>query len=152
MKLLRENHTPCLIHQVRYNLLERQAEDGLFPVLSENGVGCICFSPLAQGALTDKYLRGIPAGSRAAREGSTVAARYLDAETLGKIKKLNDIARAGGMTLAQMALAWILRRPEVTSVLVGASSTAQLDSSLAALKLPPLGEDVRKEIRAALGQ
>ena len=106
----------------------------------------------AQGALTDKYLRGIPAGSRAAREGSTVAARYLDAETLGKIKKLNDIARAGGMTLAQMALAWILRRPEVTSVLVGASSTAQLDSSLAALKLPPLGEDVRKEIRAALGQ
>lgn len=109
VKLLRENHTPCLIHQVRYNLLERQAEDGLFPVLSENGVGCICFSPLAQGALTDKYLRGIPAGSRAAREGSTVAARYLDAETLGKIKKLNDIARAGGMTLAQMALAWILR-------------------------------------------
>ena len=94
VKLLRENHTPCLIHQVRYNLLERQAEDGLFPVLSENGVGCICFSPLAQGALTDKYLRGIPAGSRAAREGSTVAARYLDAETLGKIKKLNDIARA----------------------------------------------------------
>lgn len=152
VKLLRENHTPCLIHQVRYNLLERQAEDGLFPVLSENGVGCICFSPLAQGALTDKYLRGIPAGSRAAREGSTVAARYLDAETLGKIKKLNDIARAGGMTLAQMALAWILRRPEVTSVLVGVSSTAQLDSSLAALKLPPLGEDVRKEIRAALGQ
>ena len=128
VKLLRENHTPCLIHQVRYNLLERQAEDGLFPV------------------------RGIPAGARAAREGSTVAARYLDAETLGKIKKLNDIARAGGMTLAQMALAWILRRPEVTSVLVGASSTAQLDSSLAALKLPPLGEDVRKEIRAALGQ
>ena len=63
VKLLRENHTPCLIHQVRYNLLERQAEDGLFPVLSENGVGCICFSPLAQGALTDKYLRGIPAGS-----------------------------------------------------------------------------------------
>ena len=81
-----------------------------------------------------------------------VSSRYLDAETLGKIKKLNDIARAGGMTLAQMALAWILRRPEVTSVLVGASSTAQLDSSLAALKLPPLGEDVRKEIRAALGQ
>ena len=73
VKLLRENHTPCLIHQVRYNLLERQAEDGLFPVLSENGVGCICFSPLAQGALTDKYLRGIPAGSRAAREGSTVS-------------------------------------------------------------------------------
>ena len=152
VKALRENHTPCLIHQVRYNLLERQAEDGLFSVLSENGVGCICFSPLAQGALTDKYLRGIPAGSRAAREGSTLAARYLDAETLEKIKKLNDIARAGGMTLAQLALAWILRRPEVTSVLVGTSSTAQLDSSLAALKIPPLGEDVLKEIGAVSGK
>ena len=135
---------------MRYNLLERQAEDGLFHVLSENGVGCICFSPLAQGALTDKYLRGIPAGSRAAREGSTVAARYLDAETLGKIKKLNDIARAGGMTLAQMALAWVLRRKEVTSVLIGASSTAQLEDNAKALDSPAFSCEELADIEGIL--
>ena len=151
VKILKENGTPCLIHQPRYNMLERSAEEGLFAALSENGVGCICFSPLAQGALTDKYLRGIPSGSRASREGTTVASRYLSEEKLEKIKKLNEIARDRGQTLAQMALTWILRRPEVTTVLTGASSTAQLDSNLAALKAPLLSADELAVIDRVLG-
>ena len=150
VKLLRENGTPCLIHQPRYNMLERWAEDGLFSALEENGVGCICFSPLAQGALTDKYLRGIPSGSRAAREGTSVAERYLSEETLVKVRKLNEIARDRGQTLAQMALTWILRRPEVTTVLMGASSTVQLESNLAALKAPILSEEETEMIEKVL--
>lgn len=141
IKLLKENGTPCLIHQPRYNLLERWVEDGLLSALDENGVGCICFSPLAQGALTDKYLKGIPAGSRASRAGTTVADRYLSDETLQKVRKLNEMAVERGQTLAQMAIAWILRRPEVTSVLVGASSVGQLDNSLAALNAPEFSAD-----------
>lgn len=141
VEILRENGTPCLIHQPRYNMLERWVEDGLLSALAENGVGCICFSPLAQGALTDKYLRGIPSGSRASRSGTTVADRYLSEEKLAKIRKLNEIAIGRGQTLAQMALTWSLRRPEVTTVLIGASSTAQLDSNLAALKAPGLSKE-----------
>lgn len=151
VKLLKENGTPCLIHQPRYNMLERWVEDGLLSALSENGVGCICFSPLAQGALTDKYLRGIPAGSRASRAGTSVADRYLSEEKLETIKKLNDIAINRGQTLAQMALTWILRRPEVTTVLVGASSTAQLDSNLGALKAPELTAEELAAIDKVLG-
>lgn len=151
VKLLRENGTPCLIHQPRYNMLERWVEDGLLSALAENGVGCICFSPLAQGALTDKYLRGIPAGSRASRAGTTVADRYLSEENIGKIRRLNEIAAKRGQTLAQMALTWILRRPEVTTVLIGASSTAQLDSNLAALKAPGLSDKELAEIDKVLG-
>lgn len=151
VKLLKENGTPCLIHQPRYNMLERWVEDGLLSALSENGVGCICFSPLAQGALTDKYLRGIPAGSRASRAGTSVADRYLSEEKLETIKKLNEIAINRGQTLAQMALTWILRRPEVTTVLVGASSTAQLDSNLGALKAPELTAEELAAIDKVLG-
>lgn len=146
IKILKENGTPCLIHQPRYNLLERWVEDGLLSALDENGVGCICFSPLAQGALTDKYLRGIPAGSRASRAGTTVADRYLSEKTLQKVRKLNEMAMERGQTLAQMSIAWILRRPEVTSVLVGASSVGQLDNSLAALNAPAFSEDELKRI------
>lgn len=151
VRILKENKTPCLIHQPRYNMLERWAEDGLFTALSENGVGCICFSPLAQGALTDKYLRGIPSGSRASKTGNSVVERYLSEEKIGKIKKLNEIARDRGQTLAQMALLWILRRPEVTAVLTGASSTAQLDSNLGALKAPALSSEELAAIDEALG-
>ena len=146
VKLLRENHTPCLIHQPRYNMLERWVEDGLLSALDENGVGCICFSPLAQGALTDKYLKGIPADSRASRAGTTVAQRYLSDEQLEKIKQLNQFAAERGQTLAQMAISWILRRPEVTTVLVGASRVSQLDNSLAALKNTAFSEDELKRI------
>jgi len=146
VKILKENGTPCLIHQPRYNMLERWVEDGLLSALDENGVGCICFSPLAQGALTDKYLKGIPAGSRASREGTTVAQRYLSDEQLEKIKQLNQLAEERGQTLAQMAIAWILRRPEVTTVLVGASRVSQLDNSLAALGCTGFSEDELKKI------
>ena len=146
VKILKENGTPCLIHQPRYNMLERWVEDGLLSALDENGVGCICFSPLAQGALTDKYLKGIPAGSRASREGTTVAQRYLSDEQLEKIKQLNQLAEERGQTLAQMAIAWILLRPEVTTVLVGASRVSQLDDSLAALECTGFSEDELKKI------
>ena len=146
VKILKENGTPCLIHQPRYNMLERWVEDGLLSALDENGVGCICFSPLAQGALTDKYLKGIPAGSRASREGTTVAQRYLSDKQLKKIKQLNQLAEERGQTLAQMAIAWILRRPEVTTVLVGASRVSQLDNSLAALGCTGFSEDDLKRI------
>ena len=146
VRILKENGTPCLIHQPRYNMLERWVEDGLLSALDENGVGCICFSPLAQGALTDKYLKGIPAGSRASREGTTVAQRYLSNEQLEKIKQLNQLAEERGQTLAQMAIAWILRRPEVTTVLVDASRVSQLDNSLAALECTGFSENELKKI------
>lgn len=132
--MLRANGTPCLIHQPRYNMFERWVEDGLLRVLDEAGCGCIAYSPLAQGSLTDKYLKGIPEGSRASRQGTTVGERYLSEKRLEKIRSLNQIAKDRGQTLAQMALAWVLRRPEVTSVLIGASSVAQLDDNVAALK------------------
>lgn len=150
VKILKENGTPCLIHQPRYNMLERWVEDGLLTALEENGVGCICFSPLAQGALTDKYLKGIPSGSRASREGNTVAGRYLSEETLEIVRRLNELAKLRGQTLAQMALSWILRRPEVTTVLVGASSIAQLDNSLDALKSQEFTEEELKKIDGIL--
>ena len=134
--ILKANKTPCLLHQPRYNMFERWVEDGLLTLLEDEGVGCICFSPLAQGALTGRYLNGIPAGSRASREGSTVGGRYLTEEKLARIRALNEIAAARGQSLAQMALAWVLRRREVTSVLVGASSTAQLKDNVKALDGP----------------
>ena len=134
IRLLKENKTPCLLHQPRYNMFERGVEDGLLELLDREGVGCICYSPLAQGALTDKYLKGIPAGSRASRTGTSVEERYLNEGNIEKVRKLNEMAQKRGQSLAQMALAWVLRRPEVTSVLVGASRPEQLENSAQALK------------------
>lgn len=131
--LLKEMGVPCLIDQPRYNMFERGAEEGLFTTLLENGVGCICYSPLAQGALTDKYLKGIPQESRAARQGTTVGGRYLSEEKLGQIRQLNELALERGQTLARMALSWVLREEAVTSVLIGASSVRQLEDSTACL-------------------
>lgn len=149
--MLRASGTPCLIHQPRYNMFERWVENGLLQVLEEKGCGCIAYSPLAQGSLTDKYLKGIPEGSRASREGTTVGGRYLSAERLEKIRALNQIAGRRGQTLAQMALVWTLRRPEVTSVLIGASSVAQLDDNVAALNACGFSEEELAEIREILG-
>ena len=115
-------------------MFERGVEDGLLELLDREGVGCICYSPLAQGALTDKYLKGIPAGSRASRTGTSVEERYLNEGNIEKVRKLNEMAKKRGQSLAQMALAWVLRRPEVTSVLVGASRPEQLENSAQALK------------------
>ena len=146
IKILKENGTQCLIHQCRYNMFERQIEEKLLAVLEGNGAGCIAFSPLAQGALTDKYLHGIPEGSRASRQGTTVGGRYLSEENRKKIRALADLAAERGQSLAQMALAWVLRRKEVTSVLIGASSTEQLADNVKALKHPEITLDEGKAI------
>lgn len=134
IRILKENGTPCLIHQPRYNMFERWAEDELLELLDKEGVGCICYSPLAQGALTGRYLEGIPEDSRAFRDGTTVGARYLTGDKLVMIRSLNELAVRRGQSLAQMALAWVLRRKEVTSVLIGASSTAQLEDNVRSLE------------------
>ena len=133
IRILKENKTPCLIHQPRYNMFERQIEAHLLPLLEQEGVGCMAYSPLAQGALTDKYLHGIPEGSRASRQGTTVGGRYLKEENLGKIRALAELAQKRGQSLAQLALAWVLRRREVTSVLIGASSVKQLGDNIQTL-------------------
>jgi L-glyceraldehyde 3-phosphate reductase len=131
--LLREMGTPLLIHQPSYSMLNRWIEDGLLETLEREGVGCIGFSPLAQGLLTDRYLKGVPEDSRAARDGSFSPGLLTD-ETLGKVRSLHQIATRRGQSLAQMALAWTLRDPRVTSTLVGASSLAQLETNVAALQ------------------
>lgn len=146
IRILNENGTPCLIHQPRYNMFERWVEEGLLETLGREGVGCIAYSPLAQGALTDRYLKGIPADSRAAREGTTISGRYLTGEKLEQVHALNNIAGERGQTLAQMALAWVLRKPEVTSVLIGASSPEQLSANIASLDNLEFAEDERKAI------
>jgi L-glyceraldehyde 3-phosphate reductase len=133
LRLLRELGTPCLIHQPSYNLFNRWIEDGLLDVLADEGVGCIVFSPLAQGLLTDKYLTGIPEGSRASKPHGFLKREQITSEKLVKVQKLNQIARARGQSLAQMALAWTLRQPAMTSALVGASRPEQIEENVAAL-------------------
>lgn len=131
-RILKELGTPCLIHQPRYSMFERWVEDELLDVLEEEGIGCIPFSPLAQGLLTNKYIKGIPEGSRATRE---VFLKPEDVATAhDKIVALNTIAQQRGQSLAQMALAWILRDKRITSVLIGASSVKQLDDNVEMLK------------------
>jgi L-glyceraldehyde 3-phosphate reductase len=130
--ILRGLGTPLLIHQPSYSMLNRWIEGGLLDVLGEEGIGCIVFSPLAQGMLTDRYLQGVPPGSRASQSGS-LSREMLSEENLAKVHALNEIAARRGQTLAQMALAWTLRDPRVTSTLIGASSVAQLDQNVAAL-------------------
>jgi len=130
--ILRRMGTPLLIHQPSYSMFNRWIEPDLVNVLKEEGIGCIVFSPLAQGLLTDRYLNGIPEGSRASHPGS-LSRELLTDETLAKIRALNDIAKRRGQTLAQLAVAWVLRDPVVTSALIGASSVAQLEQNVAAL-------------------
>jgi L-glyceraldehyde 3-phosphate reductase len=144
-RILREMGTPLLIHQPSYSMFNRWIEDGLLDTLGAEGIGCIAFSPLAQGMLTAKYLGGIPDGSRAARRGSFDPGT-LTADVLARIEALNVIAGKRGQTLAQMALAWALRDERVTSVLVGASSVAQLEENIAALDGPPFAPEELAEI------
>ncbi len=144
-RILGELGTPLLIHQPSYSMLNRWVEDGLLDVLSEEGVGCIVFSPLAQGMLTDRYLRGVPEGSRASRE-SSLSSDMLTEGNLAKVRALNGIAKRRGQTLAQMALAWTLRDPRITSALVGASSVAQLEANTAALENQEFSDEELAEI------
>lgn len=133
IQLLKSLGTPCLIHQPKYSMFERWVEGGLLEVLETEGVGCIPFSPLAQGLLTDKYLHGIPADSRAAKETGFLQEKEITGEKIEKVRKLNDIAQNRKQSLAQMALAWLLKDPRITSVLIGASKPAQLSDSLRCL-------------------
>jgi L-glyceraldehyde 3-phosphate reductase len=143
--ILRRMGTPLLIHQPSYSMLNRWIEPDLLETLGELGIGCIVFSPLAQGMLTDKYLDGIPGGARASHEGS-LSPGFLNAETLARIRALNDIAKRRGQSLAQLALLWALRDERVTSALIGASSVGQLESNVAALAGAALTDDELAEI------
>ncbi|MBB2892725.1 L-glyceraldehyde 3-phosphate reductase [Flexivirga oryzae] len=145
VKILREMGTPLLIHQPSYSMINRWVEEDLLDVLGVNGVGCIAFSPLAQGMLTDKYLKGLPEGSRAT-QGKSLDPKLLTEDTLKHLRSLNRIAKKRGQSLAQLALAWALRDKRVTSVLVGASSVEQLDNNLGALDNLQFDEDELKKI------
>ncbi|MDQ3616437.1 MAG: L-glyceraldehyde 3-phosphate reductase [Actinomycetota bacterium] len=136
--IARELGTPLLIHQPSYSLLNRWVEETLLDALEEQGMGCIVFTPLAQGLLTDRYLDGVPGDSRAARAASTLPGDHLDKATLGHVRRLNEIARQRGQKLAQLALQWALRDRRVTSAVIGASSVEQLDTNLDALHGPQL--------------
>ncbi len=133
-RILRELGTPCLIHQPAYNMFNRWVEDGLLEVLSEEGIGCIAYSPLAQGQLTDRYLEGIPKGARATKTERVWLTPQTVEKNLPRARRLNGLARERGQTLAQMALAWVLRKSQVTSALIGASSVRQLEDNLASLE------------------
>ena len=133
VRILNDLGTPCLIHQPKYSMLERWVEDGLLDFLQAEGVGSIAFSPLAGGQLTDRYLQGIPADSRAASGSRFLQAEQLTEAKLEKVRRLNALAEARGQKLSQMALAWVLRAEKVTSVLIGASKTAQLDDAVGML-------------------
>jgi L-glyceraldehyde 3-phosphate reductase len=149
VQILRALGTPCLIHQPKYSMFVRDPEQGLLDVLGKEGVGCIVFSPLAQGLLSDRYLKGIPADSRAARDF------FLKKETISeamltKIRLLNEVARARGQSLAEMAVAWVLRDPRVTSALVGTSKVSQVDDNVAALKNLKFSAEELKKIDGIL--
>ncbi|MGD0339569.1 MAG: L-glyceraldehyde 3-phosphate reductase [Bacteroidota bacterium] len=132
-QILQSLGTPCLIHQPKYNMFDRWIEDGLLGVLREKGIGCIVFSPLAQGMLTDRYLDGIPDGSRASKPHGFLRPNQITEDKLSRVRRLNELAVKRGQTLAQMALAWVLRHPEVTSAVVGASRVSQIENAVAAL-------------------
>ncbi|HMV28482.1 MAG TPA: aldo/keto reductase [Anaerolineales bacterium] len=132
-QILKSLGTPCLIHQPKYSMFERWVEDGLLQTLKEEGIGCIAFSPLAQGLLTDKYLGGIPEGSRASKAHGFLKPAHITDERIAKVQKLNTLAQQRGQTLAQMALAWVLRHEGMTSVLIGASKVSQIEDAVGML-------------------
>jgi L-glyceraldehyde 3-phosphate reductase len=136
----------CLIHQPKYSMFERWIEDGLLNVLEEEGIGCIVFSPLAQGMLTDKYLNGIPPESRAAKQTGFLKPEQITSEKIEKVKKLNEIAKMRNQNIAQMALAWVLRYKQITSALIGASKVEQIDDAVKAIENLNFSQDELKQI------
>ena len=152
-KILKELGTPCLIHQPRYSMFDRWVEDGLLDVLEENGVGCIPFSPLEQGLLTNKYLKGIPADSRASshRGNGAIEEDFVSEDKINKVRELNVLAEARGQNLAQMALAWIMKDPRITSVLIGASKPAQVLDSIGCLANYSFSDEELQRINTILG-
>ncbi|WP_410595030.1 aldo/keto reductase [Amycolatopsis sp. lyj-23] len=149
---LKELGTPLLLHQPRYSMLDRWVEDGLLDTLEEHGVGSIAYSPLSQGLLTDRYLDGVPADSRAAGTSPFLTRDRLTEDTLTTIRALNDVAKDRGQTLAQLAIAWVLRRGRVTSALIGASSVAQLENTVAATANLEFADDELARIERILGE
>lgn len=152
IKILQELGTPLLIHQPSYSMFNRWIEDGLLDVLERYGVGAIAYSPLAQGLLTDRYLEGIPEDSRAAKEHGFLKKEKITDEVLTKVRKLNDIAKERGQTLAQMALAWVLRGGKVTSVLVGASKVSQIEENVKAIENLEFSDEELAKIEAILNE
>jgi len=150
VEILKSMGIRCLIHQPRYSMFDRWVEGGLLNVLEEEGMGCIAYSPLAQGMLTEKYLEGIPPGSRAAKETGFLQQSQVTPELVEKARKLNEIAANRGQKLSQMALAWILRDSRITSVLLGASSIEQLDENLATLSNLQFSEEEYRLIEAVI--
>jgi L-glyceraldehyde 3-phosphate reductase len=150
--ILRALGTPCVIHQPSYNMFNRWIEDGLLATVDELGIGCIVFSPLAQGLLTNKYLDGIPDDSRAAKSHGFLKPAQITDEKVTKIKQLNTLAQARGQTLAQLALAWVLRHPQVSSALIGASRVTQIDDAVGALQNLELSAEELLEIERILDQ
>ena len=150
--ILRDLGTPCLIHQPKYSMLVRNPENGLLDALAEEGVGCIAFSSLAQGVLTDKYLQGVPPDSRAARQlgNGAIEEGQLSPANIEKARQLNDLAGERGQTLAQMALAWVLRDPRMTSVIIGASKPQQITNSVRCLDAPRFSDEELAQIEAIL--
>jgi L-glyceraldehyde 3-phosphate reductase len=148
--LLREAGTPCLIHQPRYSMFERKPEQGLLQALEAEGSGCIVFSPLAQGLLTDRYLREVPADSRAAKPHGALKAEAITEERRGQLRRLAEIAAGRGQSLAQLALAWVLRTPVVTSALIGASRVSQLEDNVATIDRLTLSDDELRAIDVVL--
>ena len=151
-KMLRELGTPCLIHQPVYSMFNRWVEPELLNTLKEEGIGCIPFSPLAQGLLTDKYLSGIPEGSRASKAHGFLKPAHITDDKLAKVNKLNEIAQSRGQTLAQMALAWVLRHESMTSVLIGASKVEQIDDAVGTLNKLDFSSDELQQIEIILNE
>jgi len=149
--LLREMGTPLLIHQPKYNMFHRDAEGGLLDVLGREGVGCIPFSPLAQGLLTDRYLEGIPADARASKDHGFLKAGHVTPEVIAQVAKLREIAELRGQSIAQLALAWVLRDPRVTTALIGASKVSQLEECIAASTNTSFDDSELNRIDAILG-
>ncbi|HET7234356.1 MAG TPA: aldo/keto reductase [Longimicrobium sp.] len=149
-RILRESRTPFVLHQPKYSMFERKPEEGLFGVLEEEGLGAIVFSPLAQGLLTDRYLGGIPEDSRAARPTGFLQREQVTDERIAQVRRLNGIAQARGQSLAQLALAWVLRQPAVTSALIGASRVEQLEANVATIDRLELSDDELRAIEAVL--
>ena len=152
IRILKDLGTPCLIHQPNYSMFDRWIEDGLTDVLREEGVGCICFAPLQNGLLTNRYLGGIPADSRAAHDPRYLKPSAITPEKLDKVRALNEMAQARGQALSQMALAWVLRDPVVTSALIGASRPEQIIENVKALDAAPFTQAELDAIDAILAR
>jgi len=151
-RILKALGTPCLIHQPVYSMFNRWIEDGLLDVLTEEGIGCIVFSPLAQGLLTNKYLNGIPENSRAGRKTGYLQPAHVTPDKMEKVKKLNEIARSRGQSLAQMAIVWTLRQPAITSALIGASKVSQIEEIVEGLSNRNFSKEETVKIEGILGR